>query len=103
MDQATSDLRRDHAAQGRVTIAEAPDRERVQLFGTLRTVTLQPRGGVPALHAELGDGTGVVTLVWLGRRAIRGISAGRSVTVIGRVGPQDGVRVMFNPWYELRP
>ena len=39
-------------------IAEAPDRERVRLRGTLRTVTLRPRGGVPALEAELFDGSG---------------------------------------------
>lgn len=102
-DQASADLRRDHVAAGRMTIAEAPDRARVELFGTLRTVTLQPRGGVPALEAELTDGTGVLTLVWLGRRSIRGISAGRAVAVSGRIGLHDGVRVIFNPRYELRP
>ncbi|HEY1133732.1 MAG TPA: OB-fold nucleic acid binding domain-containing protein [Nocardioides sp.] len=96
-------MRRAHVAAGRTTIAEAPDREHVQLFGTLRSVTLQPRGGVPALQAELGDGTDVLTLIWLGRRSIRGISAGRSISVSGRTGVQDGVRVMFNPRYELRP
>lgn len=103
LDRAAADLRRDHAAVGRMTIAEAPDRSRVEVSGTLRTVTLQPRGGVPALEAELTDGTGVLTLVWLGRRSIRGISAGRAVVVSGRVGLQDGVRVMYNPRYELRP
>ncbi|WZH53870.1 MAG: OB-fold nucleic acid binding domain-containing protein [Nocardioides alkalitolerans] len=103
VDQHTSDLRRDHGAIGRVTIAEAPDREPVELFGTLRAVTLAPRGGVPALEAELSDGTGVLTLIWLGRRSIRGIAAGRSISVSGRTGLQDGVRVMFNPRYELRP
>ncbi|MDF9717678.1 OB-fold nucleic acid binding domain-containing protein [Nocardioides sp. ChNu-153] len=103
LDQETSDLRRDHGGEGRTCIGDAPDRERVQLFGILRTVTLQPRGGVPALQAELADGTGSLTLVWLGRRSIRGISAGRSISVTGRAGVQDGVRVMFNPRYELRP
>ena len=61
---------------GLVAIDQAPDRTRVKLSGTLRTVTLRPRGGVPALEAELFDGSGAITLVWLGRRQITGIGAG---------------------------
>ena len=51
--------------------------------GVLRTVTLRPRGGVPALEAELDDGSGVITVVWLGRRRITGVDPGRSVSVAG--------------------
>ena len=40
--------------------------------GTLRSVTLRPRAGVPALVAELYDGSGTVQVVWLGRRQIAG-------------------------------
>lgn len=83
-------------------IADAADRERVELHGSLRTVTLRPRGGVPALEAELYDGSGVITLVWLGRRRIAGIEPGRAIKVEGRVGVQAKTRVMFNPRYELR-
>ncbi|WP_110205430.1 OB-fold nucleic acid binding domain-containing protein [Nocardioides daejeonensis] len=102
-DQHARDLRRAHATSGQVSIADAPDREMVRLSGTVRSVTLRPRGGVPALEAELDDGSGVITLLWLGRRRIIGISAGRTLTVGGRIGLQDGHRVMFNPRYELRP
>lgn len=83
-------------------IAEAHDRERVSIQGVLRTVTLRPRGGVPALEAELYDGSALITVIWLGRRRITGIEPGRSIQVIGRVGLQDKTRVMFNPRYELR-
>lgn len=94
---------KDHTAKaGCCPIAEAADRERVQLRGSLRTVTLRPRGGVPALEAELYDGSGVITLVWLGRRRIAGIEPGRAVQVEGRVGTQDKMRIMYNPRYELR-
>ena len=103
-DQEARDLRRAHIRAGGVTpIEEAPDREFVTLRGTLRTVTLRPRGGVPALEAELFDGSGVVTVVWLGRRRIAGISPGRSVQATGRIGRHDGVRIMYNPRYELLP
>ena len=84
-------------------IAGAPDRESVTLRGTLRTVTLRPRGGVPALEAELYDGTGALTLVWLGRRRISGIVPGCSIQVRGRIGVHDGTRVLYNPRYELIP
>jgi hypothetical protein len=102
-DQEARDLRKTHGESGLDTIAEAPDRERVRLRGTLRTVTLRPRGGVPALEAELFDGSGVITIVWLGRRRIAGISPGRALEVQGRIGSHDGGRIMYNPRYELIP
>lgn len=97
------DLRAAHSAAGDVPIAEAPDRERVSLRGTIKTVTLRPRGGVPALEAELEDGSGVITIVWLGRRRIAGIGPGRAMRVQGRIGSATGHRVLFNPRYELIP
>nr|WP_216653464.1 OB-fold nucleic acid binding domain-containing protein [Nocardioides sp. zg-DK7169] len=102
-DQEARDLREVHTGQGLDTIAEAPDREPVRLRGTLRTVTLRPRGGVPALEAELVDGTGALTIVWLGRRRIAGIRPGTTIQVQARIGVQEGVRIMYNPRYELLP
>ena len=102
-DQEARDLRTAYEAKDVLSIAEAPDRELVRLRGTLRTVTLRPRGGVPALEAELFDGTGMLTLVWLGRRHIAGITPGRSMQVQGRIGVHDGARTLFNPRYELIP
>jgi OB-fold nucleic acid binding protein len=98
-------LRKEYAraTSGTTSIADAPDRQRVTLRGALRTVTLRPRAGVPALEAELNDGTGVITVVWLGRRRIAGIEPGRAIEVEGRIGAYDGVRVMYNPRYQLIP
>jgi ferric-dicitrate binding protein FerR (iron transport regulator) len=97
------ELRQSHATDEALAIADAPEREHVVVNGVLRTVTLRPRGGVPALEAELDDGSGVITVVWLGRRRITGVDPGRSVTVAGCIGRQGGVPIMFNPRYELRP
>jgi hypothetical protein len=99
-------LRQEYARGGKsgtTSIADAPDRERVTLRGSLRTVTLRPRAGVPALEAELNDGSGVITVVWLGRRRIAGIEPGRAIEVEGRIGAYDGVRLMYNPRYQLIP
>jgi hypothetical protein len=101
--QDARDLRKTYADDDRDTIGEAPDREQVRLRGTLRTVTLRPRGGVPALEAELYDGTGTITVVWLGRRRISGIAPGRSIQIQGRIGQHEGQRIMYNPRYELIP
>jgi len=96
-----AELREDAAAAGCEPIARCADRELVTLHGTLRTVTLRPRGGVAALEAELYDGSGTVTLIWLGQRRIGGVSPGRQLTVTGRLGLNRGQRVLYNPHYEL--
>ena len=101
-DMDARELQQDTAKEGCCPIQEADDRQRVELRGSLRTVTLRPRGGVPALEAELYDRSALITLIWLGRRRIAGIEPGRAIKVIGRVGRQDKMRVMFNPRYELR-
>ncbi len=74
----------------------------VVVAGTLRAVVLRPLAGVPTLEAELYDGTGCVTLVWLGRRRIRGIDPGRTLMASGRLTKRDGKATLFNPEYELQ-
>ena len=98
-----AELRKTHAHHECIPISEACVRQRVKVRGTIRSITLRPRGGVPALEAELDDGSQVLTLVWLGRRRIAGIGPGRSLEVEGRVGIQGKAQVMFNPRYELCP
>jgi hypothetical protein len=88
---------------GGTPIGECVDRAQVTVYGTIRTVTLRPRAGVPALEAELYDGSGTVALVWLGRRQIAGIEPGRGMRVHGRLANSEGRPVIFNPRYELCP
>ena len=90
-------------AHGCIPVAETLDRKRVRVSGVLRSVTLRPRERVPALEAELYDGSGTLDLVWLGRRAIAGIEPGRRLNVDGMTCVVDGRRTIFNPRYELRP
>lgn len=97
------ELREDAENTGATPIVSCGNRRRFCVAGTLRTVTLRPRGGAPALEAELYDGSDVIDLVWLGRRKIAGIEPGRIVKAEGLVSVQDGRKVMFNPRYELRP
>ncbi|GII62655.1 hypothetical protein Skr01_27400 [Sphaerisporangium krabiense] len=102
-EQEAEELKEDLDQYGATPIASCAQRRRFCVAGTLRTVTLRPRGGVPSLEAELYDGSDVVDLVWLGRRKIVGIEPGRVVRAEGLVSVQDGRKVMFNPRYELLP
>lgn len=97
-----SELRAGAAADGGTPIKQCCDRELATICGTLRLVTFRPRAGVPALEAELYDGSGSVSLVWLGRRRIAGIEPGRGIRVSGRIAISEGRPVIFNPSYELR-
>ena len=83
-------------------IADCDDREMADVAGTLRTVTLRPRGNSLTMEADLWDGSGSITLVWLGRRDIPGIRPGRSIVVHGRITRIKGELTIFNPVYELR-
>lgn len=91
------------AVAGSTPVAELPDRRRATASGVLRSVVLRPREGVPALVAELYDGSGSLDLVWLGRREIAGIVPGRRIVVEGMVTRLDGRRAVYNPRYQLRP
>ncbi len=97
------DLRESSGRLGGTPVQDLPDRQTACVCGTLRSVTLRPQAGVPALVAELYDGSGTLFVVWLGRRAIHGIDPGRSIRVRGRVAQREGRPVMFNPRYDLLP
>jgi hypothetical protein len=87
--------------EGAVPIQNCEDRQQVSLTGTVSTVTITPRDGHPALEVELRDGSGAVTLLWLGRRQIPGIDPGRTIKVWGRISCHEGKRLLYNPRYEL--
>ncbi|WP_448616373.1 OB-fold nucleic acid binding domain-containing protein [Modestobacter sp. URMC 112] len=94
-------LQSDVATSGCEPVSACRKGEVVTVTGRLRSVVYTPRETVPTLEAELFDGSGSVTLVWLGRRRIPGIEPGRTLTARGRFAAFDGRRVIYNPWYEL--
>ena len=87
---------------GATPISQCVGGQESTVAGVLRSVTLRPRETVPAVEAELYDGSGQVRLVWLGRRQILGITPGRSIVVTGRITCNETDPTIFNPRYELR-
>lgn len=98
-----SELRESSQGLGHRTIAELADREVATVSGTIRNTTLSPLGQVPALRAELYDGTQRLQLIWLGRRSIAGIHPGTYLRARGRVCTKDGIKTIYNPFYDILP
>jgi hypothetical protein len=99
-----AEMEQERAAQlGGTPVSRLDMRRAATVCGTLRSVTLRPRAGVPSLEAELYDGSGSINVIWLGRRQIAGVEPGRRIRVHGMVTESEGSRAVFNPRYELVP
>lgn len=89
------------AIPGAVPIAETPTRTPVKLAGVVKRITVHPEHGLEALEALLTDGTGEMSVLWMGRRSIAGLTLGTRVIVQGVVGEQRQGRRMVNPSFEF--
>ncbi|MEP6798136.1 MAG: OB-fold nucleic acid binding domain-containing protein [Lapillicoccus sp.] len=97
------ELKADAERVGATPICDLPNREKADVCGVVRSVTLRPRSDVPALVVEIYDGSRPLHLVWLGRRVIAGIETGVQLRAQGRVSYYRGIPTMFNPFYEIVP
>jgi RecG-like helicase len=86
---------------GSVRIADAPIRQPVRIAGVIRRMTVLPMEGKEALQALVSDGTGEVTVVFMGRRGIGGLSLGKRVVVEGVLGEHRGDVRIVNPRLEF--
>lgn len=101
--QEAEELQLQTRAEHSTPIAACRHGEVATVSGTIRSVTVRPKSQSAALEAEVYDGSGAVRVVWLGRRSISGIDAGRRVTVHGRITCPGAMPTIFNPRYELKP
>jgi RecG-like helicase len=105
-DQAqleADEVARECARPGCQSVESLVEREVAQVTGVVHSLAVPPHGRRPEVRVELYDGTGVLELIWLGRRAIAGIQPGTYLTVRGRVACEDDRLVMYNPGYDLLP
>ena len=83
---------------GAVPLSECQMRQKVTLRGTVTSVTASNSSW---LEADLNDGTGSVSLIWMGRRRLECVIPGRHLIVTGRLSEEEGRRVIFNPEFEV--
>jgi len=84
-------------------IADALPRNRVLVTGTIRDTSTVIVGGSPSYHCVLDDGTGVLGLLFLGRRSVPGLVVGTRCTVEGTARMAADRLVVWNPLYRLEP
>lgn len=80
------------------SIASGQPRSITSFTGQVLSIEVQPKNAAPSLIARLSDGTGIVDVVFMGRRDIPGVAPGARMTVTGRLGDSHQ---MYNPCFEL--
>lgn len=83
------------------SIGDIEWRERVTVRGRVRSMRVQPWAGVATLEIVLRDETGGVSIVFLGRRAVRGLHLGSVIVATGTVGLHHERLAILNPSFEV--
>lgn len=104
-DVEADEIAAECARPGCVTIYSLTPGAYVTITGTVHSIAVPPQSQSPQVRVDLYDGSGIIELVWLGRRSIRGIETGAYLTVSGRVARAPaGQRLrIYNPAYDLLP
>jgi len=97
------ELRASSRQEGSIAACDCRVGDVVTVKGSVRSVSLEPSSTLARMEAIVYDGTGLVELVWLGRRRIIGIEPGRRIRATGRVTGNSGHPTLYNPRYELLP
>ena len=101
IEQHALSLHEGELAGGSTRVADLKDRKIATVVGTIRSLTLRPSSVAKSLEAELEDGTGIVVVVWVGRRSITGVTAGTDIEVRGLMSRDSKGWRTFNPTYKL--
>jgi RecG-like helicase len=83
-------------------ISDARPQARVAVTGIITATQAVAIGSSPAYRCTLTDGTGEIYLLFLGRTAVSGLTAGRRCSVAGTAGTSGERLVVWNPRYWLQ-
>src|SRR6266545_3302151 len=76
-------------------------RSRMKVAGVVKRITVRPLEGFESLEALISDGTGELSVLWMGRRSIPGLTLGTRIVVEGVVAEKRGGLKMVNPTFEF--
>ena len=91
----------ERGAPGTTPIIDAHWRQKVCVAGRVRSVRVAPQHDAPTLELIIVDASGSISIVFLGRRALAGVSVGTRMTVEGTVGVHKARLAIMNPSYQL--
>jgi amino acid transporter len=89
------------AAAGVTPIGDVRWRERVTIEGRVQTVRVQPRADTHAFECVIEDRTGLMSIIFPGRKEVAGIEVGTRLRAEGLAGEHNGRLTIYNPVYTL--
>ena len=69
--------------------------------GTVRSLRVVSQHDSPSLELVITDGTGALSVIFLGRRQIAGIGVGTEIEASAVIGVHQNRLAMLNPTYEI--
>lgn len=92
------------ALDGAIPIADVKWRDHVKVAGRIKAMRIQPWAEqVASLELTVADGTGGITVVFLGRRKLGGVHLGTHIVIEGTTSEHHGLLTVLNPAYQLLP
>ena len=88
---------------GTTPIADVVYRRRTRVIGRVHAIRVDPLHDAPTLELVLVDGTGSISLVFLGRRRLAAVEIGSVLVADGTAGLHRGRLALLNPTYEMVP
>lgn len=82
-------------------VADVVERSVATVSGRVSAVTVEPKNTAPRLVVRLSDATGVIDLVFIGRRSLPGVDPGVALRASGRVQALPTGNAILNPRYDL--
>jgi amino acid transporter len=76
-------------------------RDQVRVKGQVRSMRVAPQRDVPTLECLIDDGSGTLLAVFLGRRALAGVTVGTRIELTGTAGVHQHRLAILNPSYRL--
>lgn len=85
------------------SLAEARPRQLISTRGEVALTELLALGSSHAWRCLLRDGTGSLSLLFMGRRKVAGLYEGVWCRAAGRVAVHESELVLWNPSYHIEP
>jgi hypothetical protein len=89
------------SAEGITPIADVRWRQRVTIEGQVQTLRVKPSAGSSTVECIVEDGTGAMSIVFIGRKTIGGLEVGTRIRAQGTAAEHRGRLAILNPAYAL--
>jgi hypothetical protein len=96
---ATPDNTTGSTVEGVTPIGDVLWRERVTIEGRVHTVRVQPAAGSHAFECVVEDGTGAMSIIFIGHSHVSGIEVGTRLRAQGLAAEHNGRLTIYNPGY----